>query len=107
VVARATSRRTREIGIRMALGATSSGILRLVLSSGLTQLAIGLLLGLGGAFAATQLLVKTRMLVRISPYDPGVFIGVTALLVAIGLLACSIPARRAAALQPVQALREE
>ena len=107
VVARATSRRTREIGIRMALGATSGRILRLVLAGGLTQLGVGLLLGLGGAFAASQLLVKTEMLVRVSPYDPGIFIGVTTLLVVIGLVACAIPARRAAALQPVRALRDE
>jgi predicted permease len=107
VVAHATARRTREIGIRMALGATAERIIRLVLSRGLTQLAIGLVIGLGGAFATTQLLRTTRMLVRVSPTDPLVFTAVTVLLIAIGVLACWLPARRAAALHPVRALRQE
>ena len=107
VIAQATVRRTREIGIRMALGATAECILRLVLSRGLIQLGIGLVLGLGGALAATELLLKTRMLVRVSPQDPFVFTIVALLLVAIGLFACGRPARRAAALHPVKALRHE
>jgi putative ABC transport system permease protein len=107
VIAQATVRRTREIGIRMALGATAECILRLVLSRGLIQLGIGLALGLGGAFAATELLSKTRMLVRVSPQDPLVFTSVSLLLILVGILACWLPARRAAALHPVKALRHE
>jgi putative ABC transport system permease protein len=107
VVAQGTARRTREIGIRMALGATAPGIIRLVLTRGLTQLALGLVLGLAGAFVATGLLKNTRMLVRVSPQDPLVFTVVAALLLAIGILACWLPARRAANLHPVSALREE
>jgi putative ABC transport system permease protein len=107
VVAQATARRTREIGIRMALGATAERILQLVLARGLIQLGIGLVLGLGGAFATTQLLTNMRMLGRVSPQDPLVFTLVTLLLIAIGILACWIPARRAAALHPVRALRHE
>ena len=107
VIAQATARRTREIGIRMALGATAERIVRLVLSRGLAQLGIGLALGLAGAFATTSLLKTTRMLVRVSPQDPVVFAAVTALLIVIGLLACWLPARRAAALHPVRALRHE
>jgi putative ABC transport system permease protein len=107
VIAQATARRTREIGIRMALGATAERIMQLVLSRGLLQLGIGLVLGLGGAFAATQVLSKTRMLVRVSPQDPLVFTAVPILLLIVGLLACWFPARRAAALHPVKALRHE
>ena len=107
VIAQATARRTREIGIRMALGATAERIIQLVLKRGLMQLGIGLLLGLGGAFAATQVLSKTRMLVRVSPHDPLVFTVVPVLLVTVGILACWFPARRAAALHPVKALRYE
>lgn len=105
VVAHATVRRTREIGIRMALGATHGGILRLILTRGLLQLGIGLVLGLGGAYAATG--VMKNMLFLTSPKDPGVFAAITVMLVAIGILACLIPARRAATLHPVNALRHE
>ncbi len=105
VVAQTTIRRTREIGIRMALGATAGRIVRLVLARGLLQLGLGLVLGLGGAYAATR--VMGELLFRTSPQDPVVFVSVTALLIAIGLLACLIPARRAAALHPVKALRHE
>jgi putative ABC transport system permease protein len=105
VVAQATVRRTREIGIRMALGSTAGGIMRLVLARGLLQLGIGLVLGLGGAFAATKLMREVLFLT--SPNDPGVFAAVTIMLLAIGVIACLVPARRAAALHPVKALRQE
>jgi putative ABC transport system permease protein len=105
VVAQATIRRTREIGIRMALGATEGGIMRLILSRGLIQLGIGLVLGLAGAFAATRLMKNILFLT--SPQDPGVYIAITTMLVVIGILACWFPARRAAALHPVKALRQE
>ncbi len=107
VVAQTTARRTREIGIRMALGATGGNIARLVLARGLTQLVIGLGLGLGGAFAATRLMDKIGFLIGISPHDPLVFIGLTVLLIAIGVAACWLPARRAARIAPTEALRTE
>jgi putative ABC transport system permease protein len=107
VVAQTTARRTREIGLRMALGATAAQIARLVLARGLTQLLIGLALGLGGAFAVTQLMEQVGFLMGISPRDPLVFAGITALLVAIGVAACWLPARRAARIAPTEALRTE
>ena len=107
VVAQSTARRTREIGIRMALGATAGRIARLVLGRGLTQLLVGLGLGLAGAWGATRLMAQGRLLLRISPDDPVVFIAITALLLGIGLFACWLPARRAARLAPTEALRSE
>ncbi|HEX2860664.1 MAG TPA: FtsX-like permease family protein, partial [Lacunisphaera sp.] len=107
VVAQTTARRTREIGIRMALGATAASIARLVLSRGLIQLVLGLAIGLGGAFATTRLLDGSGFLIGISPHDPLVFIGLTALLIAIGVAACWLPARRAAKVAPTEALRTE
>ena len=107
VVAQTTARRTREIGIRMALGATGGNIARLVLSRGLAQLGLGLALGLAGAFAATGLLEKVGFLVGISPHDPVVFAGISLLLIAIGVAACWLPAQRAARIAPTEALRTE
>lgn len=107
VVAQAVAGRTREIGIRLALGATGAAILRLVLGRGLGQLAIGLGLGLAGALAATRVLAQGDLLIRVSPRDPLVFVLITLVLAALGLLACWLPARRAARLDPVEALRAE
>jgi len=106
VVAQATARRTREIGIRMALGSSTGAILRLVLSRGLSQLAVGLLIGLAGAVAFARL-ISGEFLIGVSPGDPLVFSLVTGMLVAVGLLACWLPARRAARINPTEALRTE
>ena len=105
VMAQATVRRTQEIALRMALGATAGGIVRLVLRRGVAQLTAGLVLGMAGAFAATRLM--GQLLFRVSPTDPAVFVSVPLLLVAVGLFACWLPARRAASLHPAQALRTE
>jgi ABC-type antimicrobial peptide transport system permease subunit len=106
-VAQSTARRTREIGIRMSLGATGVNIARLVLSRGLGQLLIGLGLGLFGAFASTRLLDNTGFLVGISAHDPFVFAAIVILLLFIGASACWVPARRASRIAPVEALRTE
>ncbi|ACB77433.1 ABC transporter permease [Opitutus terrae] len=105
VVAQNTARRTREVGIRMALGATAGRVVRHMLSRGLVQLAAGLVLGLASAFAATRLL--DRFLGLVSPQDPATFAAVLALLSAIGALASWLPARRAAHVEPTTALRAE
>jgi predicted permease len=105
VMAYSVSRRTQEIGVRMALGATTADVLRLVFSLGLKQLAIGLAIGLAAAFGLTRVL--TALLVRISPTDPATFAGISLLLTAIGLIACWIPARKATRIDPMIALRYE
>ena len=105
VMAYSVSRRTQEIGVRMALGATTADVLRLVFSLGLKQLAIGLVIGLAAAFGLTRVL--TALLMRISPTDPSTFAGISLLLTAIGLTACWIPARKATRIDPMIALRYE
>jgi len=105
VIAQATTRRTQEIGVRMALGATSGNILTLILSRGAVQLVAGLVLGLAAAFPAARLL--SGLPLGVSSTDPVVFASVSALLTLVGLFACWLPARRAAALEPVVALRDE
>ncbi len=105
VVAQATSRRTREIGIRMALGASALNVVQLVLARGLLQLGIGLAIGLAGAIAATRLM--NSLPVTSSTNDPMIFVVVVALLTCVGLLACYLPARRAARIAPTEALRTD
>lgn len=105
VVAQSTSRRTREIGIRMALGASAQRVVRLVLARGLKQLAIGLALGLAGAVAATRLMEAMPGLK--STRDPVVFCSIAVALFSIGFFACWLPARRAASIAPTEALRTD
>ena len=105
VVAQTTARRTREIGVRMAMGATSPNIQRLVVGRGFKQLLLGTALGLAIAFAVTR--VMGELLYGVSPTDPVVFGGVIAVIALVGILACWLPARRAAALDPLKALRHE
>jgi macrolide transport system ATP-binding/permease protein len=97
--------RTREIGLRMALGAHPGQVVRLVLASHLRALAWGLAAGLAGAFAATRLL--RSMMNGVSPFDPLAYAGVFALLIAAAAAASALPARRAARVDPVTALRWE
>ncbi|HJQ32445.1 MAG TPA: ABC transporter permease [Pyrinomonadaceae bacterium] len=99
------SRRTREIGIRMALGAQVGHVLRLVLGQGVRLALVGIVLGLLGAFALTRVLAG--LLVGIGTTDPVTFVGVPVLLVVIALLACYVPARRAARVDPLLALRHD
>jgi predicted permease len=105
VIAYSAGQRTHEMGIRMALGAQRGDVLRLILGQGLTLTGIGLALGLVAAFSATSLI--SVLLYGISPTDPLTFAGISLLLLAVATLACWIPARRAARVDPMIALRYE
>jgi putative ABC transport system permease protein len=105
VIAHSVSQRTQEIGVRIALGARDANILRLVFSQGMTQLSIGLLIGLAAALAVTKVLKS--LLIDVSPSDPATFVSVTLILVFAAGLGCLIPARRAMRVDPIEALRHE
>ncbi len=105
VTAYAVARRTSEIGIRMALGASRGQVLAMVVRGALTQAALGLLLGLPLCFAAAQLLRHT--LYQTSAFQPGVLLAVAGLLLLSAFIAAAIPARRAASIDPLHALRTE
>jgi putative ABC transport system permease protein len=97
--------RTREIGVRMALGASAWNVLRMVVRQGMTAVGIGLVVGLGGAFAMARVL--RSLLVDVSAHDPLAFVLAPVLLSLVALFASTIPARRASTLDPVLALRRD
>ena len=105
VMAFSVSRRAREVGIRIALGARTSHVLRMVFRQGILQLGVGMTLGLALAAGVAQLVAA--ILFDVQPRDPMVFASVVAALSAAGLLACYIPARRAARVDPLSAMRAE
>jgi predicted permease len=104
VLSYVVSQRTGEIGVRMALGAQRSDILRMVFRQGSWIVGIGLLLGLLASFGAASLL---HSMITVSPADPETYLAVSAALAAIAMFACYIPARRAMLMDPMQALRQE
>ena len=111
IVSYSVAQRTRELGIRMALGALQKDILRLVIGQGMVLVIVGLGLGLLLAFVLTRLLmsslVELELPLPVSAIDPLTFVSVTALLAVVALFACFIPARRATKVDPIEALRYE
>jgi putative ABC transport system permease protein len=105
VTSYAVAQRTQEIGIRMALGARMSDVLKLVLRSGLSLALIGAALGVAGAFATTR--VMSSLLFGVAPTDLATFTAVVAVLMVVAFVACYIPARRATKVDPLVALRYE
>jgi putative ABC transport system permease protein len=105
VIGYEVTERTHEIGIRMALGARAENVRRLAMRQGLTPALIGVVVGIVGALAATQL--ATGLLYGVAPRDPATFVGVVALLVLVALGASWVPARRATRVDPITALRAD
>jgi putative ABC transport system permease protein len=105
VVAYSVTRRTREIGIRMALGAARGDVLSLVLGQTLVLTAAGIALGIGGAAGLTRYLAG--MLFGVTPLDPTTFVGVALTFGAVAICAALVPARRATTVDPLVALRYE
>lgn len=105
VMSNTVAQRTQEIGVRMALGAEASTVLRLILSDGLRLAGLGVVFGAAGAFLLTRLMKS--FLFQVAPTDPETFASVTLLLLVVALLACYIPAHRATRVDPVVALRYE
>jgi putative ABC transport system permease protein len=104
-MAYSVTRRTREIGVRMALGARPSDVLRMVLGQGGRLVAVAIVIGLAGALATSRLLAS--QLFEMSATDPATLAAGAATLSAFALLACYVPARRAMRVEPLVALREE
>ncbi|HWU76282.1 MAG TPA: FtsX-like permease family protein, partial [Rhodanobacter sp.] len=113
VMAVAVAAREREFGVRTALGASPARLVRMVLRGGLSQIVIGLVIGIGMALAVSQLLARwsvalaMSLIGSISAFDPVAVTGVCVLLAWSGLLACLVPAIRAGRVHPMRALRGE
>jgi putative ABC transport system permease protein len=105
VISYLTGQRTHEIGIRVALGASSSDVLHMILGEGVRITLIGVAIGLIAAVGLTRLI--TKVIYGVGANDPFTFIGVALLLTTVALAACYIPARRAMRVDPIVALRHE
>jgi ABC-type antimicrobial peptide transport system permease subunit len=105
VMAYSVSRRTREVGIRMAIGAAPLHIVRMVMAQGMMLAGIGLAIGLGLALLGTRFVAI--LLFGVAPTDPIVFVAVPVLLAVVAALACYLPARRAVKVDPLAAVRAE
>jgi putative ABC transport system permease protein len=103
VIAHSVRQRTKEIGVRMAIGATTENIRRMILRDGMAPVAIGMILGLSASLAVNRVLQS--QLVGVSPHDPVTMTGAPLALIFVALLACQIPARRAMNVDPAIALR--
>jgi putative ABC transport system permease protein len=105
VVSFQVGQRVHEIGVRMALGAGATGVVRMIVGEGSRVALLGALLGVAGAMATTRFLAN--WLYEVGPTDPGVFLAVSVVMVAVAVFACWVPARRAAAVDPTESLRAE
>ena len=105
VMSYGVNQRTTEIGIRMAVGAEPKDVLKLILREGLVPAVIGTLFGIAGALALTRFLLS--VLFGVSMTDPAIYLTASALLLLVAIGACFWPARRASAVQPLEALRYE
>ena len=105
VISYSVTQRTGEFGIRLALGATSSDVLKLVVADGVKMTALGITIGLAGAVALSRLMVS--VLYGVASTDAITFLGVPAILLIVAILSCYIPARRATRVDPLVALRHE
>ena len=105
VLSYVVAERTREIGLRMALGATANAVRRMVVSQGTRVVVIGVVIGIAVALAATRLL--GTLLYGVKPVDPIVFAGMSVMMIAIGVLASYMPARRASSVDPIESLRSD
>jgi putative ABC transport system permease protein len=105
VMALSVSQRTHELGVRMALGATSARVMTMVMRQGMTLVVVGLVLGVVGALALTQLM--SALLFSVEPSDPLTFLAVAVVLIAVAAVSCFLPARRVTMIDPMIALRSE
>jgi putative ABC transport system permease protein len=105
VVAYTVSQRTREIGLRMAMGAQRGQVMRMVLGGGMKLALIGVVLGIGGALSLASLLAS--LLFGVTPFDPASYAATAALLLTVAAVACYVPARRAMTMDPLRALRHD
>jgi putative ABC transport system permease protein len=105
VMAYTVTQRTREIGLRMALGAQTSDVLKAMMKHGIKLIVAGITLGLGASFALTRFI--RELLFGVEPTDPAILVTITLILLVVALAACLIPARRATRVDPISALRVE